>query len=64
MTDAEQPFESRPATEGEIADVLADNGVASLDDMPAGTPEFNGYGELITELERSIAAADAESGSS
>jgi hypothetical protein len=48
------PFTSRPATEEEIAAAGKANGVESLDDEPPpGTKEFHGYGELLSELEKS-----------
>ena len=47
-------FSSRPATDEEIAEAAAANGVKSLDDPPPpGTKVFHGYGELLTELEKS-----------
>ena len=43
-----------PATEEEIAEAAAANGVMSLDDpAPPGAKVFHGYGELLTELEKS-----------
>ena len=47
-------FTSRPATDEEIAAAAAANGVKSLDDPPPpGTKVFHGYGELLSELEKS-----------
>jgi hypothetical protein len=47
-------FTSRPATDKEIAAAAAANGVKSLDDPPPrGTKVFHGYGELLSELEKS-----------
>ena len=47
-------FSFTPATEEEIAKAAAENGVKSLDDPPPpGTKVFHGYGELLSELEKS-----------
>jgi hypothetical protein len=39
-----------PATEEEIAAVLAENGVSSLDEVPEGTLVFHGWQEWIDHL--------------
>ena len=47
-------FSSRQLTPEEIAEVAEKNGVKSLDDPPPpGTKNFHGYGELLTDLEKS-----------
>lgn len=47
-------FSSRPLSDEEIAEVAKANGVKSLDDPPPrGTKVFHGYGELLSELEKS-----------
>jgi hypothetical protein len=43
-----------PATEEEAAEAVEASGMRDLDDTPEGTRVFQGYGELISELERSI----------
>jgi hypothetical protein len=52
MRDEEVTF--TPATEKEAAEALEANGMRDLDESPEGTRVFHGYGELISELERSI----------
>lgn len=56
MTKRDHPFRftSKPATDEEIAAAAKANGVKSLDDdPPPGTKVFHGYGELLSELEKS-----------
>jgi hypothetical protein len=53
-TPKEVEFNSRPLSDEEIAEVASANGVKSLDDPPPpGTKVFHGYGELLSELEKS-----------
>ena len=53
-TRKEVKFTSRPLSDEEIAEVASANGVKSLDDPPPpGTKVFHGYGELLSELEKS-----------
>ena len=47
-------FTSRPLSDEEIAEVAKKNGVNSLDDPPPpGTKVLHGYGELLSDLEKS-----------
>jgi hypothetical protein len=52
------PWHLEPASVEEVSEILAENGVESVDEEPAGATEFHGYGELISELERSLASSE------
>lgn len=46
MTDR-KPIKTTPATEVEIEDLLRENGVESLDEIPPGSQVFHGWGEFF-----------------